>query len=174
MSWGIKRIGDVDYDLTHLNAFHMNVTPQAAGSPTYRVLVNFGCHCFCRELEPNDPPDHHVADGKNGPRCFCKDRAAHSQHLPRIIRAASGGPAFFSQGKNMLLVERLPGLNGPYAVFFNVRQSIKANIDVAMFVASAYEKPALVPAMPAMPFTALIAKAALGQTPFRPTRRTRW
>jgi hypothetical protein len=83
-------------------------------------------------------------------------------HLPRIVRDAPNGSAFFSKDKNMLLVERLSGLAGPYAVFFNVKASTHASIDVVMFVASAYEKPLLPNALPAVPFTALIAKASKG------------
>jgi hypothetical protein len=172
-SWGKKTIGGVEYDLTHLDSTVINVTPSAAGSPTYRVLVSYGCHCFARDVEHSDPVEHHIADGNNT-RCFCPIRTSHSQHLPTIVGAAWTGPAFFSQGTNMLLVERLPGMNGPYAVFFNVRQSKQRNLDVVMFVASAYEKPNLVPAMPAVPFTALIAKASKGHTPFKPKRLTAW
>jgi hypothetical protein len=74
----------------------------------------------------------------------------------------------------MLLVEQLPGVNGPYAVFFNVQKSKQANLDVVLFVASAYEKPNLVKAMPAISFTALIAKASRGLAATRPTRLTSW
>ncbi len=95
-------------------------------------------------------------------------------HLPRIVRDASSGPAFFSKDKNMLLVEKLPSLAGPYAVFFNVKPSTQASVDVVIFVASAYEKPLLAKALPAVPFTALIAKVSKGHTPFKPKRLTRW
>ncbi len=173
MSWGKKKIAGVVYDLTHLDPFVFDVTPKAVGAPTYRVLVSFGCHCFARELTPKDPIEYFVPDGKTG-RCFCPIRTDHSRHLPRVIRDASNGHAFFGKDKNMLLVEKLPDLAGPYAVFFNVKPSPKASIDVAMFVASAYEKPLLVKAMPAVPFTALIAKASKGHTPFKPKRLTRW
>jgi hypothetical protein len=173
MSWGTKTIAGVVYGLTHLDPFVFDVTPKAAGAPTYRVLVSFGCHCFARELTPADSIEHYVPDGKTG-RCFCPIRTAHSQHLPRIICGASNGLAFFSKDTNMLLVEKLAGLGGPYAVFFNVKPSSKTSIDVAMFVASAYEKPLLVKAMPAVPFTALIAKASKGHVPFKPKRLTKW
>jgi hypothetical protein len=133
------------------------------------VLVSYGLHCFARELQPGDHPDFHIPD--NGKfRCMCPSRTALSKNLPGIIRAAAKGLAFFSQDKNMLLVEELDGRLGPYAVFFNVRKSRKRGLDVVMFVASAYEKPGLPERLSAVPFIALIAKAAKGQIPFRPKR----
>ena len=173
MSWGTITIAGVAYDLTHLDPFVFDVIPKAAGAPTYRVLVSFGCHCFAREWRPKDPKSHFIPDGKKG-RCFCPIRTGHSMHLPRIVRDASSGPAFFSKDKNMLLVEKLPSLAGPYAVFFNVKPSTQASVDVVIFVASAYEKPLLAKALPAVPFTALIAKVSKGHTPFKPKRLTRW
>jgi hypothetical protein len=173
MSWGKRIIRGTEYDLTHLDSAVIDVTPLAAGAPTYRVLVSYGCHCFARELCAGDHPDFHIPDNGNV-RCLCPIRAEQSKHLPRIVREAAGASAFFSQGANMLLVEELPGLKGPYAVFFNARQSDQPSLDVVMFVASAYEKIALPDRLPAVPFTALIAKAAKGHTPFRPERTKLW
>jgi hypothetical protein len=143
MSWGKRTIEGVGYDLTHLDSRVIDVTPKAPRSPTYRVLVSYGCHCFARDLRSGDPVSHHVADDGGRTRCFCVDRAAYSVHLPRIVRAASAGQAYFSQDHNMLLVERLPGVVAPYAIFFNIRKSRQKGVDVNLFVASAYEKPNL-------------------------------
>jgi hypothetical protein len=173
LSWGTITIAGVAYDLTHLDPFIFDVTPKAVGAPSYRVFVSFGCHCFAREWQPKDPKSHFIPDGKKG-RCFCPIRTGHSLHLPRIVRDASNGSTFFSQGRNMLLVERLPGIAGPYAVFFNVKCSTQASVDVVMFVATAYEKPLLPKALPAIPFTALVAKASKGHTLLKPKRLTRW
>jgi hypothetical protein len=54
------------------------------------------------------------------------------------------------------------------------RTSTLKNIDVAMFVASAYEKPNLVKAMPAIAFTTLVGKVSNGHVPFKPKRLTKW
>lgn len=174
MNWGKRTIEGVEYDLAHLDARIIHVTPKAAASPTYKVLVSYGCHCFARDLRAGDPPSHHVADDGGRTRCFCLDRAAYSVHLPRIVRAASSGYAYFSQDHNMVLVERLPGLVGPYAIFFNVRKSRQKGVDVNLFVASAYEKPNLPTQLYAIPFTALIATVAHGKVLVRPARKVRW
>ena len=57
MRWDSFSAGPVDYDLTHLRPFTLNVTPKAEGAPTFKVLVSFGCHTFTREMEPADPPE---------------------------------------------------------------------------------------------------------------------
>ena len=128
MSWGKRTIEGVEYDLAHLDLRIFDVTPKAAGAATYRVLVTYGCHCFARDLRAGDPVSHHIADDGGRIRCFCVDRAAYSIHLPRIIRAAPTGNAYFSQDHNMLLVERLPGVVAPYGIFFNVRKSRQKGI----------------------------------------------
>jgi hypothetical protein len=91
-----------------------------------------------------------------------------------MMRAAQNGNAFFSKDQNMLIVERIPGVNGPYAIFFNVRKARDPSFDVAMFVASAYEKPNLIRALPSLPFPVLIATLAQGRTVQPPSRKTRW
>jgi hypothetical protein len=173
MSWGKRTIQGVEYDLTHLDSQVITVTSGKEGAPVYRVLVSYGCHCFARELQHGDHSDFHIAD--NGDfRCLCPIRTKQSKHLPRIVGEAVNGLAFFSQDKNMLLIEELPGLGGPYAVFFNVRQSKQKDLDAIMFVASAYEKPALPERLPAVPFLMLVEKATKDYTPFRPTRTKAW
>jgi hypothetical protein len=172
MSWGKRTIQGVEYDLTHLDATVIIVRSEKDGA-TYRVLVSYGCHCFARELRPGDHADFHIADNGDT-RCLCPIRTEQSKHLPGIMGDAANRLAFFSQDTNMLLVEELPGLQGPYAVFFNVRQSKQTGLDAIMFVASAYEKVALPDRLPAVPFVMLVEKASKGYVPFRPTRTKPW
>lgn len=178
MSWGSRIIQDVEYDWTHLDDHivhvHMNPADQTAAS--YRVLVSYGHHCFARELREDDHADFRVLN-KFGldPRCACPLRTQQSKNLPRIIReAALGDMAYFSQDTNMLLVEDLEGVAGPYAIFFNVRQAAKQGRDVLLYVASAYTKPELPDRLNYVPFKALIAKAANGHKPFRPDKTKSW
>ena len=77
MSWGKKRIAGVDYDLTHLDGFLMDVTPTIEGSVTYKVRVTFGCHTFTRKRLAADTPDLHF-DHENEKRSFCTERYQHS------------------------------------------------------------------------------------------------
>jgi hypothetical protein len=171
--WGKRIIRGTEFDLTHLDDAVIDVEGEGKEPPTYRVLVSYGHHCFAREYRPEDHPDFYILE--NGDlRCFCPIRTALSVQLPKIVREAANGLAYFSQDKNMLLVEEIEGLAGPYAVFFNIRQSKQKSLDAVMFVASAYEKLALPERLPAVRFKALVAKAAKGHEPFRPQRTRSW
>ncbi|SHG43022.1 hypothetical protein [Bradyrhizobium erythrophlei] len=170
-SWGKKVIDDVEYDLTHLDSAVIDVSAKTEASVSFRVLVSYGHHCFARDVRTGDP-DHHIFEVGSDRRCFCPVRAALSKELPRLVREASAGMAFFSEGRNMLIVDDVPG--GPYAVFFNVEQAQQASLDVILFVASAYLKPELPDRLHAVPFTALIQKASNGHKPFRPTKTKAW
>jgi hypothetical protein len=171
-SWGKKTIRGTVYDLCHLNPFTVNVTPKAEGAPTYVVHVTFGSHTFTKEWDPSYTPDLRFIDGTEV-RCFCPDRHGYSLQLPTIVRQGVFGRAYFSQGQNFLLVESLPGLSGPYAVFFNVKPAKMPGVDAAMFIVSAYEKPGLPPKsrLPAITFPTLISKTIAGQPIKRPKRK---
>ena len=161
MGWGEFVIGDVAHDLSHLDPFVMTVAPKAQGAPVYNVLVSFGSHTFTREVSPSDPVAERFVDGSDV-RCFCPIRHAHSLNLPRIVRRASVGRAYFSQGRNLLCVDWLPGLEAPYAVFFNLVKSRDHRLDAAMFVVSAYAKPELPDRLPSVTFATLVSHVVAG------------
>ena len=131
--WGTKRIAGRTYGLRHLNPFIVDVTPAGAGALTYSVAVRFGCHTFTREWMGDETPDFRFAHGSEV-RCFCPIRYGLSHHLPDIVRrtAAFGGKAYFDAKQNYLLIERLPEIEGPYAVFFTMERSKHSTADVAM------------------------------------------
>ncbi len=166
----MKRIAGVTYDLRHLNPFMISVTP-AEGSLTYLVAVRFGCHAFTREWKGDETPDFRFNNGSEV-RCFCPVRHQLSRHLPDIVRrtASTGGRAYFDAKHNYLLIDRLPELEGPYAVFFTMERSKHPMADVAMFVISAYEKKRLPRNIPKITFTTLVAKHARGERVRKPPR----
>lgn len=172
MTRGIISIGEVEYDLSHLGHFTLSVTPRAEGAPTYKVLVSFGCHTFTRTFEDGlDNPDHlYEEDGEL--RCFCHDRYLASKGLPTLIRQGAVGRAYFSQGRNYMLIDQPLG-GDPYAVFFNIeRAKALKGIQVTMFVVSAYLKPGL-PArsrLPAISFPTLVSKTVRGERITRPKK----
>ncbi|OXE36549.1 MAG: hypothetical protein CGW95_06920 [Phenylobacterium zucineum] len=116
MSWGKKTFGGVEYDLDHLEPFTLNVTPKGDAAPTFKVLVSFGHHTFTREFNDQDPVEMKFTHNGDE-RCFCNDRYGHSLFLPGIVTSHAAGRAYFSQKRNYLLVENLPGVVGPYVVF---------------------------------------------------------
>ncbi|MCP3397149.1 hypothetical protein [Bradyrhizobium sp. CCGB20] len=170
-SHGKKIFDGVEYDLTHLDSAVIDVAAQTDPSVKFRVLVSYGLHCYAREVRDGDP-DHYILSEGRDRRCFCPDRTKLSKNLPRLIREASAGHAYFSEGRNMLLVEDVDG--GPYVVFFNVEQAKQKSLDVILFVASAYLKPQLPERLNAIPFTALVHKAARGYGAERPKKTKAW
>lgn len=169
--FGKRIIDGVEYDLTHLDSAVIDIAAKSDSTASFRVLVTYGLHCFAREVRPGDP-DHQIIEQGNDRRCFCPIRTELSKSLPRLIREASTELAFFSDGRNMLIVEDVSG--GPYAVFFNVEPAKQKSLDVILFVASAYLKPGLPDRLPAVPFTALIEKASKGHRPQRPNKTRAW
>lgn len=169
VSWGKKKIRGVVYDLAHLDSFRMEVTPKAEGSPTYKVLVQFGCHTFTRDLLPSDTPDYRFADAGHV-RCFCPERYGYSKNLPDVIRGAVGGRVYFSDQENFLLAHDLPGVEHPYAIYFDmVRASTKGH-HATMEVVSAYPKPDATRDFPKITFATLVANVAQKKPIVRPKK----
>ena len=176
MSWGSFEYGGQVHNLTHLDPFTIAVTPKAAGAPTWTVRVSFSHHTFTRELRPGDTPEQEYAVGSDV-RCFCVDRYPLSHQLPGIIQANANGRAYFAQNRNFMFVENVPGLQGPYAIFFNIERARNLpGIDATMFVVSAYEKLALPPirSLQAITMPTLVGKT-LGSKPITNKRvKRRW
>lgn len=168
MQWGKKQIKGTVYDLGHLDPFTFQVTPKAADAPTYNVRVVFGCHTFTREWLATDTPDFRVTDGSHV-RCFCPTRHGHSLHLPTAVAKAANGKAYFGNQANFLIVENLPGLNEPYAIFFRMVRS-RGEYSAIMDVQSAYPKPIEVNKLDKITFATLVGHTAAGRPIKRPKK----
>ena len=170
MSWGSRRIAGVTYDLRHLDAFDLTVTPLHQGARTYVVRVSFGAHTFTRDLDPADTPDLRFMDGATA-RCFCVQRHGYSLHLPEIMRASVDGRAYFgNKDMRYLLLERLPGMNAPYVVAFKIARAKDRLHDPTMFVVSAHERPGLPPNLPAIRVGTLVSLTVQGKPILRPKK----
>jgi len=166
MNWGKKKIGGQIYDLTHLDPFILPVTPKIATAPTFLVRVSFGCHVFTKKWEEPFTPDLRVVYGSEE-RCFCIDRHSLSLNLPQIIKETALSRVYFSQRDSFVVPRNMPGLNGPYAVFFKIDKARSDDFDARMIVVSAYEKPGIPKRLPAITFATLVSNVVLE----RPVRR---
>lgn len=169
MSWKSFSDGKVEYDLSHLDPFTLSIGPLDAGQ-RYKVLVQFGCHTFTEMWCDGDDPTLRFVNGDEQRR-FCTVRHGHSKHLRPILTRAR--KAYFTGERNYLIAENLPGLTGLYAVFFNIARSKIAGVDAALFVVSAYEKPALPPrrSMDSISLTTLVHKTVHNEPVKRPPKR---
>ena len=171
MGWGTIAAGGKNYNLDHLDTKVILVTPKAAGARTYRVLVSYGHHTFTRALETSDRRDMEFCH-RGDIRCFCPIRYGLTVELPGIVESAKRAYwTHVSKGdRNYLIAESVGGFVEPYAVYFNMERATAKNVDVAMFVVSAYPKPGL-PALSRLDrisFATLVATIAGGKTPKRP------
>lgn len=176
MSWGSFLFNGAACDLTHLDPFTIAVTPKAPAAPTYKVLVTFGHHTFTRDWKEGVDDEAHKFTAGGDVRCFCPERFPLSQQLPGIVRGGANGKAYFTQGRNFMFVEGIPGLKGPYAVFFNLERARNLpGVDALMFVVSAYEKPGLPPKNRLQPITVptLVAKTLGNQQVVRTRKKRR-
>lgn len=158
-------IEGIDYDLTHLNPFTIDVTPSQPDAPTYKVLVSFGHHTFTRTFDPvTDRAEYHYSEGDDA-RCFCPDRHLSSKNLRGLIAYHSKGKAYFSQRRNYMLLDQPLG-GTPYAVFFNLEKANRIpGVDATMFVISAHPRDNL-PArnrIPSMSYATLLSKTVRGE-----------
>lgn len=167
-------IQGVTYDFYHLVPLTIDVTVAKGKQDerTFKVLVNFGCHCFTEEHDAaRHTPDYRYAH--NGElRAFCPDRYARSLGLPGIIQGAASRPVFITRQNNYMMVEMITeaGAKVPYTIFFDVERGKKGVADVVMTVVSAYDKPGLVDKAPKIGFSTLVAKTFKGEkvTPTTP------
>lgn len=169
MNWRDRKIRGTVYRLGHLAPVSITV-PAKDGSRDYSVKVAYGHHVFTRELEAQDTPDFHFSHNDET-RCFCLIRHSLSLHLPSIFqKAAKGGNAYFGETRNFLFAENVPGLQGPYAIFFDIKKAAERGVDAVIFVVSAYHKPNLPARLPKIRFDTLVRKAAAGENMKKPSR----
>lgn len=160
--WGKKKIAGTVYDLTHLDQFTIYV-PRSSGNP-YRLRVQFGVHTFTRKYTPLDTPDLAISNGKEL-RAFCLERWAHSQHLPAAIRQAVSGDVLLSNGKP-IIATRLPGLEGPYLIAFDIQLRSTSKYDAVLMVTSAHQRPKLDEVLPTATFPVVVS-SAIAKAPVR-------
>jgi hypothetical protein len=171
MQRATKIISGVAYDFSHLESIFVLVKPKAVGAPAFSVLFSFGCHTFTKIWKDHYDPELLIVES-NEKRCFCHDRYAQSLFLPDLIRKAVNGRAYFTERRNYLFLENVPGLSSPYAIFFNLQKSPSRKIDVTAFIVSAHERSGL-PApsrLSAITFATLISKTIRGEKIVRPKK----
>ena len=162
MKWPKVKIGDVEYELSHLDPFVIETTPKGEGAPTFTVRVSFGCHVFTRERREGDPEDHIFRDGAEE-RHFCPLRHGHSVHLPDILRRNIGHVCFWDHGR-FLIGREIEGIAHPYAVIFNLEKMKKEIADANVFVVTAFEKDDMPKRVAAISFPTLVSKRVRGNT----------
>ena len=139
----------------------MNVS---AGGRLLAIEIKFSCHCFTEKSGPQDPPDlmyrhaHEV-------RKFDLVRYELSKRLPQLIKELPGKSVYRSKTHSFFFLRQTEEsqIDGPYVVFFNIRKSKTAGIDLHMHVESAYPKPNMTVRASAVRFETLAVSCLNGR-----------
>ncbi|WP_159010036.1 hypothetical protein [Bradyrhizobium sp. S69] len=159
-----KKIQGTVYDLPHLEPFKFNV---AADDEEYRVLVEFGCHCFTTKLEQHHTPDL-VYEHKLEKRAFDIERYELSKLLPDYIRGLVGSSVYWSN-KGSFFFWRTPE-DDLYLIFFTALKAKTGNVNVRIKIESAYPAQKMTKYASPIEFADLIKTKAEGGFPdFGPT-----
>jgi hypothetical protein len=158
-----KKLQGVVYDLPHLEPFRFKVSVDA---DEYRVLVEFGCHCFTTKLQGHHSPDliyEHTTKHKTEKRAFDLERYELSKLLPDYIRGLIGSSVYWSN-QGSFFFWRTPG-DHLYLVFFTALKARTGNVDVRIKIESAYPKQTLAQYASPIEFAELIKIKATGEAP---------
>ena len=160
--WGKRRIRGVDYDLGHLDPYVFEVVPGDPKAPPIKVAASFHLHTFTRDRDPADTPDLHMGNAFD-PRSFSFERYECSKHIRAVIQKASQGTVYRSHHDNLLAIDTLDGLDGEYAVPFQVGATPSLAIPVRMWVLSAHERTNPLSHREGISFYTLVRKIAAGE-----------
>ena|ERR1700761_7488451 len=154
-----KKLQGTVHDLGHLDPFDI-VVP--LDEETFRVRVEFGCHCFTTKLEPHHPPDL-IYEHKSEKRAFDVERYHLSKLLPDYIRGLVGCSVYWSN-QGSFFFWRTPE-DVLYLVFFTALKAKNGKADVRIRIESAYPKQTLAKYASPIDFEALVKTKAKGEFP---------
>ena len=156
-----KFIRGQEYDLAHLEPFEFDLLVDRT---TFRVGVEFTCHCFTEAITQAHAPDfRYLHDGET--RAFSVERHSFSLLLPNLVTTLGNRSVYHSEQGNFFFLRDVKAPRGasPYLVFFDMFKATKAETDVQMLVRSAYLKPGMSRFAAPVKFTNLVTAIAKGK-----------
>lgn len=133
------------YTFEHLEPIKFNMPLNAASTLFVSLSVEFGCHCFTEEYDPDKhTPDYRYVH-KNETRAFDLLRYQCSFQLPTIMTDLQRGLVYRADDSYTYVARIALSANGstqPYSIFFSLKNIRNAKGPaLKMFVKSAYLKP---------------------------------
>jgi hypothetical protein len=102
------------YDLSHLDPFSFELQD---GEQTFKVGVDFTCHCFTEALTQAHSPDfHYMHNGEK--RAFSIARHSLSLRLPGMVTTLGNKSVYHSEQGNFFFLRDVNA--SPYLVFFDL------------------------------------------------------
>lgn len=135
--WKTFRFQNNNYSLEHLHPrvwlYEQHAT-ESKPAIQYRIRVIYSLHCFTVRRDENLPELDYSDDREV--RTFCFDRYLWSKHLNEIIENLGEGYVYHTGRQNFLRVRSSSGTE--YEVFFTLIKSKEQEIDLQLYVQSAY------------------------------------
>lgn len=129
---------DKAFDLSHLHPQVWEFVQAGKGNKparTYKIRIIYSLHCFTVKRTENGDDSLNYADNRET-RTFCYDRYKRSSQLPAIIQTLGSGYVYHTGRQNFLTIDN--GNGETFEVFFTVRKSKESNLDLQIYVQSAY------------------------------------
>lgn len=136
-------IGGTTYDFPHLEPSTL-IIPSERVKRDLRVRVRYTTHCFSVSHDPllHLGGEYIFKDDGGRDRAFCPDRYALSQLLPGIMKGLEERPDVkvtqTAARRNFVYTVKIERPDGPYFVFFEMRQVSSNQQDLMLTVESAY------------------------------------
>ncbi len=145
MRWSSLKLGEVVFDLSHLDDFKFDlIVPSKDGKPEqrYEFGVVFSMHCFTTTEYAEDgtwPHEREYRDSREV-RLFDEERYELSKHLPEVVRGIATRQCFLDpehEGDYFLVEKIVQEKSLSYHVFFKLSQAATKQ-QMTLYVKSAY------------------------------------
>ncbi|CUJ74729.1 hypothetical protein [Achromobacter kerstersii] len=133
------------YTFAHLAPVRLQIPLNAAKTSFVDMEVEFGCHCFTEEFDPQKHRPDHRYTHKNELRAFNTQRHECSLQLPQLLQEMQHGMIYnadqsYTYAAHISLASS-SGLQD-YSIFFSLKKDNSVETPaLKMFVKSAYLKP---------------------------------
>lgn len=126
------------YDLTHLDAYEVEVSD--SGGASRRIAISFSDHCFTREPMDGDDPALLYPQSTRPVGYFCMERYQLSMQLAGHIAHAMGGKVWTIEGENFAAIPTVnhQGNKVLYGIVFSLDRAKKQPVDLNMRIRTAY------------------------------------
>ncbi len=135
---------------------------------TYRIRIIYSLHCFTVMYQNSNDPALNYSDNRET-RTFSYERYQLSFQLPKIIKTLEQGFVYHTGKRNFL---RIDNANGEQLeVFFTVQKSKESELDLQLYVQSAYVRTKGNSPKAGKIRFAIVAYNTLNNKPIKPHRR---
>lgn len=130
----------VSYSFHHLQSHRINLPDIGKSGNPIICRVHYSTHVYSKRMQPG-ATEYCFQDRNGQDREFCPIRFAQSQNLPNIVSNLTNNAGVSKDTRGVTNLLTVPGRVAGifYGVFFHLVPSTEKDIDVEMYIRSAYE-----------------------------------